>query len=109
MTIIHQIITIGAVVAGTVVTRFLPFILFPEHKKPPVFIKYLGTVLPAAVIGLLVIYCFKNTSFFTEYHGLPEIIAVVSIIFLYLWKGNMLVCILGGTVIYMFLVQFIFI
>ena len=57
MTAVQEIVTIIVVVAGTMLTRFLPFIIFPEGKKPPAYISYLGTVLPYAVIGLLVVYC----------------------------------------------------
>ena len=53
MTTTQAIITIAAVVLGTMATRFIPFIIFPEGKNPPEFIKYLGTVLPYAAIGLL--------------------------------------------------------
>ena len=56
MTILQQIITIAAVVLGTMVTRFLPFIVFPEGKEPPKAVRYLGGKLPYAVIGLLVVY-----------------------------------------------------
>lgn len=52
MTILQQVLTVAAVVLGTMTTRFLPFLLFPEGKQPPAFIRYLGTVLPSAVIGL---------------------------------------------------------
>ena len=57
MTITQQIITVAVVVLGTMTTRFLPFLIFPEGKEPPAVITYLGTVLPYAVIGLLVVYC----------------------------------------------------
>ena len=60
MTTTQGILTIAAVVLGTMVTRFLPFLIFPEGKEPPEFIQYLGKVLPYAVIGLLVIYCLKD-------------------------------------------------
>ena len=55
MTILQQVLTVAAVVLGTMTTRFLPFLLFPEGKQPPAFIRYRGTVLPSAVIGLLVV------------------------------------------------------
>ena len=54
MTTTQAIITIAAVVLGTMATRFIPFIIFPEGKEPPAVITYLGKVLPYAVIGLLV-------------------------------------------------------
>ena len=109
MTLTQSILTVFMVVLGTVTTRFLPFILFPASKMPPRFIQYLGKVLPSAVIGLLVIYCLKNVSFISGSHGLPELIAILCIVLLYIWKKNMLLCIGLGTVIYMALVQFVFV
>lgn len=104
MTTIQSILTIAAVVLGTMLTRFLPFLIFPEGKKPPAYITYLGTVLPYAVIGLLVVYCLKD-AVFTRFHGLPEGIAMVFILILHKWKKNTLLSIGLGTVLYMILVQ----
>lgn len=104
MTTTQNVITILAVVAGTVLTRFLPFLIFPEGKTPPKYITYLGTVLPYAVIGLLVVYCLKD-AVFSAFHGLPELIAIVFIFVLHKWKKNTLLSIAGGTVLYMALVQ----
>ena len=104
MTVTQSIITIAAVMLGTMVTRFLPFIIFPEGKTPPAFITYLGKVLPHAAIGLLLVYCLKD-AVFTSYHGLLELIAIGFIFILHKWKKNMLLSIGGGTVLYMFLVQ----
>ncbi len=108
MTLTQQIITIGMVVLGTMLTRFLPFIVFPAGKPTPKYIQYLGKVLPGAVFGLLVIYCLKNVSIFTGSHGLPELIAIVLVVVLHLWKRQMLLSIAGGTICYMLLVQFVF-
>lgn len=96
MTTTQAIITIAAVVLGTMATRFIPFIIFPEGKNPPEFIKYLGTVLPYAAIGLLVIYCLKDVPA-SSTHGLPEAIAIVFIVLLHKWKKNTLLSIGGGT------------
>lgn len=79
MTITEHILTILVVVAGTMLTRFIAFLIFPEGKTPPEYITYLGSVLPYAVIGLLVIYCLKD-AFFCSNHCLPE---VISIFFIY--------------------------
>ncbi len=108
MTWSEQMITIGMVVLGTVLTRFLPFLLFPSGKPTPKYIQYLGKVLPPAVFGLLVLYCLKNVSLFTGNHGIPEFIAIAVVAALHLWKRQMLVSIAGGTVCYMLLVQFVF-
>ncbi|SMQ77455.1 Branched-chain amino acid transport protein AzlD [Bacillus sp. OV166] len=108
MSLTQQIITIAMVVLGTVLTRFLPFIVFPSGKPTPQYVQYLGKVLPAAVIGLLVIYCFKDVSLVSGRHGLPELIGVVVVALLHLWKKNMLLSIAGGTIVYMILVQLVF-
>lgn len=108
MTLTQQIITISMVILATVLTRFLPFIIFPAGKETPKFIKYLGKVLPAAVFGLLVVYCLKNVSITDGSHGIPELIAIVCVVALHLWKRQMLLSIAGGTVVYMLLVQLVF-
>lgn len=108
MTLTQQILTIGMVVLGTMLTRFLPFIVFPAGKPTPKYIQYLGKVLPGAVFGLLVIYCLKNVSIFSGSHGIPELIAIVLVVILHLWKRQMLLSIAGGTICYMLLVQFVF-
>ena len=108
MTLTQQIITISMVILATVLTRFLPFIVFPAGKETPKFIKYLGKVLPAAVFGLLVIYCLKNVSIIGGSHGIPELIAILCIVGIHLWKRQMLLSIATGTVVYMLLVQFVF-
>ena len=104
----QQLLTILMVILGTMTTRFLAFIIFPEGRKPPKFITYLGTVLPYAVIGMLVVYCLKD-AVYTSFHGLPEMISIAFIVVLHKWKKNTLLCIAAGTALYMILVQTIFI
>ena len=108
LTGIQIIIIISAVTTGTVITRFLPFILFPEKKEPHKFVTYLGKTLPPAMMGLLVVYCLKSISPFIYPYGIPELISIVFILMLHKWKSNTLLSIGGGTVVYMFLVQQIF-
>ncbi len=108
MTLTQQIITVAMVVLGTAATRFLPFLVFPAGKPTPKYIQYLGKVLPAAVFGLLVIYCLKDVDILGGSHGIPELISIVLVIVLHVWKRQMLLSIAGGTVCYMFLVQAIF-
>ena len=111
VTLLNQIYWVGGATAGallgTMVTRFLPFLIFPEGKEPPEFIQYLGKVLPYAVIGLLVIYCLKDVPG-SETYGIPEFLAIVFIVLLHRWKKSILLSIGGGTVFYMLLVQFVF-
>ena len=108
MTLAQQIITIAVVVAGTMITRFTPFLIFPSGKPTPKYIQYLGRALPSAVFGLLVVYCLKNVSVFSGSHALPEIISVAAVVVLHVWKRQMLLSIAGGTVLYMLLVQLVF-
>lgn len=108
MTVPQHIITIALCAAATMLTRFLPFLVFSPKKETPKYIRYLGKALPCAVFGMLVIYCLKNVSVFSGAHGLPEGIAIAVTVALHLWKEQMLLSIAGGTVCYMLLVQFVF-
>ncbi len=98
----------GIVTLGTLLTRVLPFILFPENKEIPKYIKYLADVLPYTIIGMLVIYCLKDVSLLSNPHGIPEAISILLIFLLHIWKKNTLLSIGGGVLSYMLLVQFIF-
>ena len=110
VTLLNQIYWVGGATAGallgTMMTRFLPFLIFPEGKEPPEFIQYLGKVLPYAVIGLLVIYCLKDVPGSGTY-GIPEFLAIAFIVLLHRWKKSILLSIGGGTVFYILLVQFV--
>lgn len=108
MSVPEQIIMIMAAILGTMITRFLPFVVFHGKRPVPKSIKYLGKVLPAAMFGLLVIYCLRNVSLFSGTHGFPEMIAIGVVVGLHLWKGQMLLSIAGGTLCYMLLVQLVF-
>lgn len=108
MTVTQQIIIVAIAAVGTFLTRLLPFLIFPADKPTPKFIKYLGNVLPAAIFGLLVIYCLKNVSIFEGAHGVPEMISIAVVVLLHLWKKQTLLSIAAGTVCYMVLIQFVF-
>lgn len=108
MTLTQQIITIVICAAGTMATRFLPFLLFSDKRPTPRYIQYLGKALPAAIFGMLVVYCLKNVDLLSGGHGIPELIAILVTAGLHLWKRQMLLSIAGGTLCYMLLVQLIF-
>ena len=108
MTLTQQIITVAMVVIGTVITRFLPFIIFPDGKKTPDYIKYLGDVLPLAVFGLLIVYCLRDVSILHGSHGIPELISIALTVGIHLWRRKMILSIAAGTVCYMLLIHFVF-
>ncbi len=106
MTTWQQTITIGAAVLATVLTRFLPYIVFPAGKETPPFIAYLGKYLAPAVFGLLVVYCLRTVSFAGGgNYGIPEAIAIAVTALTFLWKRSMLISMASGTILYMVLVQ----
>ena len=105
----RSFIIILLVALTTLATRAIPFILFPEGKKIPKAVQYLGKVLPPAVIGMLVVYCFKSVEITSAPFGFPEIIAGLVVVLLHIWKRNNLLSIGTGTVFYMVLVQYVFV
>ena len=104
----HDVLLVVISVLVIAATRFLPFLIFGEKRKTPPVVEYLGTVLPCAIMGMLVVYCLKDISFMRSPYGLPEFIACAVVAALHVWKRNSLLSIGGGTVCYMLLVQFKF-
>ena len=104
----HSVWIIVVATLVTMSTRFLPFLIFGSKHQPPEIITYLGKVLPCAIMGMLVVYCFKDVAFLSYPYGLPELIACVAVALLHIWKRNTLLSIGVGTVFYMVLVQLIF-
>lgn len=107
-TMIRGVLIVAAMAAGTMITRFLPFILFPAGKETPRFVDFLGKTLPFATMGLLVVYCLKGVDMMAAPHGLPELFAILLIVILHRRKGNSLLSIGAGTIFYMVLVQAVF-
>lgn len=108
MTTIQLVLSILVMAVVTFLTRALPFLLFPSGRTTPRFVVYLGAVLPYAVIGMLVVYCFRSVSATTWPHGLPELVAGVFVVAMHRWRHNLLLSIGGGTALYMALIQLVF-
>ncbi len=106
---VHSLLIVAVMAVFTALTRFLPFLAFPEGRKRPKVITYLGTVLPYALIGMLVVYCFKSVSVFAYPYCIPELLAVVLVTVLHIWKRNTLISVFGGVIFYMVLVQCVFV
>ncbi len=105
----HSALLIGICAAVTALLRFIPFIIFGGKRKTHPFVNYLGKVLPFAIMGMLVVFCLKNVSVAEYPHGIPEIIGVAVVALLHIWRRNTLLSIGAGTLIYILLVNFIFV
>lgn len=105
----HSAVLVGVCALITAALRFIPFLVFGGKQKTPAFITYLGKVLPFAIMGMLVVFCLKNVTLTSYPHGIPEILGVVTVAVLHIWKRNTLLSIVAGTVAYILLVNFVFI
>lgn len=104
----HSIAIISVVAICTLLTRALPFWVLGGKKEVPDAVKYLGKVLPPAIMAILVVYCLKEINIFAGSRGIPEFLAIALVVMLHLWKRNTLLSIGAGTVFYMILVQVVF-
>jgi len=108
MSLTERIVIIAVVVIGTMLTRFLPFMVFSSEKPIPTYVQYLGRVLPPATFGMLAVYALRETEITGGNYGLPELLSILVIIALHAWRKSMLLSIAGGTITYMLLIQFVF-
>lgn len=99
----HALGLIAVMALGTMLLRFLPFVLF--SKGTPKLVLYLSDVLPYAVIAMLVVYCLKGVDFLSGTHGIPEAISVILVAALHKWKHSTILSILAGTICYMVLIR----
>ena len=108
MTLTQQLITIGLCALATLITRFLPFLVFSAKRPTPAFVRYLGDVLPGAIFGLLIVYCLRDVRLLSGSHGLPEALALAVTVGLHLWKKNLLLSMAAGTLCYMTMISLVF-
>ncbi len=104
----HTMLIIAVSALVTMALRITPFIIFGRGQKTPAYITYLGSVLPYAIMGMLVVFCLKNVSVISFPFGIPEALSCVLVIALHVWKRNTLLSITGGTMCYMALIQLVF-
>ena len=103
----QSILIIGICAVSTFGERLLPFLVFRKGEIPSL-IRYLGKVLPLAIMATLVMYCLRGTAFDTYGNFVPQMVAVAVTAGMHIWKGNTLLSVFGGTVTYMCLVQLVF-
>lgn len=104
MTLTSALLATIIIACITFFTRVFPFLFFGQ-KQPPKLITFVGKYIPPIVITILVIYCLKDINFSVAPYGFNEILAVLTVATLHLWKNNPMISIFGATVLYMFLLQ----
>ena len=105
---LYVILSISVIAVITAALRFIPFAVFSANRKTPNIILYLGKYLPYSIMAMLVVYCLKSVNLLASPFGIPELIGVIIVVVLHLFKRNTLISIAGGTICYMVLVQLIF-
>ena len=103
----HAAALVAVMAIVTMLLRFLPFLIFRKGRRTPAYISYLGDVLPQAIIGMLVIYCLKDTALTAAPFGLPELLSAAAVVAIQVWRRSSLLSILSGTAIYMLLIRLI--
>lgn len=106
---LYWLLGIALLTLATLFIRFLPFLVFRDPSKTPAWVQYLSRVLPAAVMALLAVYCLKGVRFDSSAHYLPALIASGAVVALQAFKKNTLLSICVGTVLYMILIQQVFV
>ena len=104
----HAMLIILIMGIVTLATRILPVLIFGRNEKVPEYILYLGKAVPYTAMGMLIVYCLRDTSVLEAPHALPELIAMAVVIGSYLWKRHTIFSVVAGTVVYMILVQLVF-
>ncbi len=107
LSVTESILIIAVCTICTLFERAFPFLIF-RGKEVPEIVRYLGRVLPMAIMATLVMYCLKGISFASVSGFAPMLLASVATALLHLWKGNTMLSIFGGTILYMVLVQAVF-
>lgn len=99
----HEALLVVTMAVCTMLTRFLPFLVF--RGQTPHYVVYLGSVLPSAIMGMLVVYCLRDVEWTVAPYGLVELVSVCCVVGLHVWRRNAILSILAGTAIYMVLIQ----
>ncbi|WP_085830070.1 branched-chain amino acid transporter permease [Collinsella vaginalis] len=109
MTLDQQIVTVLAAGAATILTRALPFLVFPASRPVPGLIRYLGRALPGAIFALLVVYCLREVNILAPSEVIPQVAGLATATALFLWRRDMLIAIFGSTAVYLILVNLVFV
>lgn len=84
------------------ITRLFPFALFSKREPPPL-LRFIEKYIPPMIMAILLVYCLKDVDFAHHPFGLPQLVALAVTVISHLWKGNAMVSIFGGTIVFMVL------
>ncbi len=101
---IYIAITVMAV--ANFLTRVFPFLFFIKHE-PPKFILFVEKSFPPIIMTILIFYTLSGVNFTEAPYGTKEIASIFFTAIVHCRFTNYLVSIFGGTIFYMFLVQFV--
>lgn len=104
----YSAFAVAVVALVTWLTRAVPYLLFGGKKELPAMVRYLGNVLPAAIMVILVGYCLRNVDLTAFPFGLAEAVSVALVITVQYIKKNTILSILLGTACYMILIRTVF-
>ncbi len=104
MTLFQISIYVGLMMFASILTRFLPFIFFPENKPLPKWIQFVSDRLPYASLGMILVYALKDVSLDVRI-AYPEIISLIWITIIHLKYKQTLISISTSVLLYLFLVN----
>ncbi|MGX3044558.1 branched-chain amino acid transporter permease [Helicobacter sp. T3_23-1056] len=102
--VLDSLAILSVVFVATIASRFAPFVIFAKANVPKKLLS-LGNALPPAMIGMLLVYCFKDIDFGISPFGANELAGIALVVLLYIVSRLGVLCVIGGTAGYMALVQ----
>jgi branched-subunit amino acid transport protein AzlD len=100
----YLIAATATMAAVTFALRSLPFAALRPLRGSRL-VSYLGRHLPAGVMVILAVSTLRGLDFGEAPYGLPEAAALTVTVAVHLWRGNAVLSIMGGTALYVLLVD----
>ncbi|MFH8790229.1 branched-chain amino acid transporter permease [Streptomyces roseoverticillatus] len=108
---IHMIAALATMLAVTFMLRALPFAVLKTLRSSALVadvIDFLNRYMPVGILVILVTYSLRDVSLTSAPHGTPEALGLLATAGLHLWKRNLVLSIIGGTAVYVLLVNLVF-
>ena len=97
------VLTVALVTAAL---RLLPVLLLGKQgRRLPEWLLSLSRTMPAAIVGLLVVYSLRFTQFTASPFGIPQAAGLAVAVLLQYWKKNTLLSVFAATACYMVLIR----